>query len=37
LRKHCGKELKLPEVTRKYWCRTSESAAETEFPVSATS
>ena len=36
-RKHCKKELKLPEMTRKHWCRTSESAAETEVWVSATS
>jgi hypothetical protein len=30
-RKHCKKELKLPEMTRKHWCQTSESAAETEY------
>jgi len=35
-RKHCEKALKLPEMTWKHWCRTSESAAETEFRVSAT-
>jgi hypothetical protein len=35
-RKHCKKELKLPEMKQKHWCRTSESAAETEFRVSAT-
>jgi len=36
-RKHCEKELKLPEMTRKHWCRTSKSPAETQFQVSATS
>jgi hypothetical protein len=35
-RKHCEKESKLPEMTQKHWCWTSESAAETKFRVSAT-
>jgi hypothetical protein len=34
--KYYKKELKLPEMTQKHWCRTSKSAAEAEFRVSAT-